>query len=202
MLKSDVSKKEAKLPDVSYEGPTVPYLTYYSGFSKTRNGLHENEFRTHFQGEYPRITGVSVYHHRRPPVTSAPRPHRPSRASTLQCMEPPSLLAPLCTKGTGRGTTARAHTLLVEGGVEHGCRCTSQYMSSSLCVSMTQSEVGLAVHVSTQPSAFCSSERNPHPETSIVPETSLPAHAEHAPARQAYGSSSMLRRRMTRRESA
>mmetsp|Transcript_25489 Transcript_25489/g.76083 ORF Transcript_25489/g.76083 Transcript_25489/m.76083 type:complete len:205 (-) Transcript_25489:180-794(-) len=66
---------------------------------------------------------------------------------------------------------------------------TAQYMSSSLWVSMTQSEVGLAVHVRTQPAAFCSSERKPHAEVSIVPETSLPAQALHEPARQAYGRS-------------
>jgi len=63
-------------------------------------------------------------------------------------------------------------------------------MSSSLWVSITTSEVGMAVQVRTQPSAFCSSVRKPQPERSMVPETSLPAQAEQEPALQAYGRSS------------
>lgn len=34
---------------------------------------------------------------------------------------------------------------------------------------MTQSEVGMQEHVSTQPSAFCSSDKKLQPDVSIVP---------------------------------
>mmetsp|Transcript_23667 Transcript_23667/g.75750 ORF Transcript_23667/g.75750 Transcript_23667/m.75750 type:complete len:206 (+) Transcript_23667:711-1328(+) len=93
----------------------------------------------------------------------------------------PPWAAPLHTS-TGCGACAGRRSASASSG-------TAQYMSSSLWVSMTQSEVGLAVHVRTQPAAFCSSDRKPHAEVSIVPETSFPAQALHEPARQAYGRS-------------
>ena len=49
--------------------------------------------------------------------------------------------------------------------------------------------LAVAVHVSTKPFAFWSSVRKLQSLVSIVPETILPAHAEHEPARQAYGRS-------------
>ena len=57
---------------------------------------------------------------------------------------------------------------------------------------MTQSERGLATHVSTYPCALCSSLRKLLPELSTSPLMILPAHAEQLAARHANGSSPMF----------
>ena len=54
-----------------------------------------------------------------------------------------------------------------------------------MCVVIVTSEVGLAVQVSTHPSAFCSSERKVQSLVSMVPLVTLPAHEEQEPARHA-----------------